>query len=135
MITVLISIVYYCDERGKGIVNSTLSKFEDACYENNNEIINDLLSKEGVFGHYCRKDSNLKLKHLFNKFDRGFEIVSFTPDLSFLPIVQRKEILCDIRKIAKSDGKERDFGTIILIYENDQWKVFQYSFPDYLDYK
>jgi hypothetical protein len=116
-------------------INRTLTDFEHACYSNNYNQIISIISRKSLLYELVEKDSAKSLVKLFNKFEKGFEIPSF----AFHRIIDdnklRSDLIgCHLFKIWKIDNKKKEFGYIIIIEENNRWKIKQYAFPDYLDY-
>jgi hypothetical protein len=106
-----------------------LEKYETACYARDLWGVNKLLYRR-IYDRSDQKQARSRF-HLFDKFEPGFELISVKRvDWDFG--VQMIEVA--VSKVAKIDHKKRQFSNIRLINEGGGWKVFQYYFPDLIDY-
>jgi hypothetical protein len=111
------------------VASEILEHYESACYARDLWALDRLLYRRIQDGSSQREARSMF--DLFEKFEPGFGLISAKRvDWDF----GEQMIEIELSKIAKKDHRQRQFSNIMLINADGDWKVFQYNFPDLIDY-
>ncbi|XPV67491.1 MAG: hypothetical protein ACNI25_09200 [Halarcobacter sp.] len=111
-----------------------VTKFEIAIRKNDIKSLKQLVTLKKPFVKEILLPHLELYKNEFSKFYEGIEIYSCAFYPENISNINKGNIVAYGKMKAKIDNRQRNYFKIFLEQENNEWKISQFAFPDFIDY-
>lgn len=117
------------------IIKEPIERFENSFYSGHPENCFEVLVENSRYAEITKRHMT-DISDLFSRFEKGFEVSFARRFFITNPRAGEKSsiITAEISKIAKIDGKPRDYFQVDLVFVDGSWKIKSYYFPDFINY-